>query len=62
VAVRKCGLIKGTRVEKALERRRGDYKLMPEGKKALNEQRRTWSDFLRRAGSLLQDQSGMRPA
>ena len=38
-------LIKGTWIEKAGQRRRRFYKLMPEGKKALNEQRQTWSDF-----------------
>ena len=41
----KRGLIKGTWVEKAGERRRRFYKLMPAGKKVLNEQRQTWSDF-----------------
>jgi len=41
----KRGLIKGTWIEKAGQRRRRYYKLMPEGKKALNEQRQTWSDF-----------------
>src|SRR5262249_15395443 len=41
----KRGLIKGAWVEKAGQRRRRFYKLMPEGKKALNEQRRTWADF-----------------
>ncbi len=41
----KRGLIKGTWIEKAGQRRRRYYRLMPEGKKALNEQRPTWSDF-----------------
>ncbi len=41
----KRGLIKGTWVEKAGERRRRFYKLMPAGKKVLNEQRQTWADF-----------------
>jgi transcriptional regulator len=41
----KRGLIKGTWLEKAGQRRRRFYKLMPEGKKVLNEQRQTWSDF-----------------
>jgi PadR family transcriptional regulator PadR len=41
----KRGLIKGTWIEKAGQRRRRYYKLMPAGKKALNEQRQTWSDF-----------------
>jgi PadR family transcriptional regulator len=41
----KRGLIKGTWIEKAGQGRRRYYKLMPESKKALNEQRQTWSDF-----------------
>jgi PadR family transcriptional regulator, regulatory protein PadR len=41
----KRGLIKGTWIEKAGQRRRRFYKLMPEGKKALNEHRQTWLDF-----------------
>jgi transcriptional regulator len=41
----KRGLIKGTWVEKAGERRRRFYKLTAAGKKVLNEQRQTWSDF-----------------
>ena len=41
----KRGLIKGTWIEKAGQRRRRFYKLMPEGKKVLTEQRQTWSDF-----------------
>jgi PadR family transcriptional regulator, regulatory protein PadR len=41
----KRGLIKGTWIEKAGHRRRRFYKLMPEGKKVLNEQRQTWADF-----------------
>ena len=41
----KRGLIKGTWIEKPGRRRRRFYKLMPEGKRALNEQRQTWSDF-----------------
>ena len=41
----KRGLIKGTWIEKPGQRRRRFYKLMPEGKKVLNEQRQTWSDF-----------------
>jgi len=41
----KRGLIKGTWIEKPGQRRRRFYKLMPEGKRALNEQRQTWSDF-----------------
>ena len=41
----KRGLIQGRWVEKAGERRRRFYKLTPEGKKVLDEQRRTWADF-----------------
>jgi len=41
----KRGLIKGTWIEKAGQRRRRFYKLMPQGKKTLNEHRETWSDF-----------------
>jgi PadR family transcriptional regulator, regulatory protein PadR len=41
----KRGLIKGTWIEKTGQRRRRFYKLMPAGKKVLNEQRQTWSDF-----------------
>jgi PadR family transcriptional regulator, regulatory protein PadR len=38
----KRGLIKGAWIEKAWRRY---YKLMPEGKKVLDEQGQTWSDF-----------------
>src|SRR5262245_20222170 len=41
----KRGLIKGSWIEKTGQRRRRFYKLMPAGKKVLNEQRQTWSDF-----------------
>jgi PadR family transcriptional regulator len=41
----KRGLIKGAWIEKTGQRRRRFYKLMPEGRKVLNEQRQTWSDF-----------------
>lgn len=41
----KRGLIKGTWIEKPGQRRRRFYKLMPEGKRVLNEHRQTWSDF-----------------
>jgi transcriptional regulator len=41
----KRGLIKGTWIEKAGQRRRRFYKLTANGKKVLNEQRQTWSDF-----------------
>ena len=41
----KRGLIKGTWIEKPGQRRRRFYKLMPEGKRALTEHRRTWADF-----------------
>jgi transcriptional regulator len=41
----KRGLIKGTWIEKAGQRRRLFYNLRPEGKKVLDEQRQTWADF-----------------
>jgi PadR family transcriptional regulator len=41
----KRGLIKGTWIEKPGQRRRRFYKLMPAGKRVLNEHRQTWSDF-----------------
>ena len=41
----KRGLIKGTWVEKAGERRRRFYKLTAAGRKVLEEQRQTWADF-----------------
>lgn len=41
----KRGLIKGTWIEKAGERRRRFYKLTTAGKKVLAEQRQTWADF-----------------
>jgi transcriptional regulator len=41
----KRGLIKGTWIEKAGQRRRRFYKLTANGKKVLTEQRQTWSDF-----------------
>jgi PadR family transcriptional regulator, regulatory protein PadR len=40
------GLIHGRWVEKAGERRRRFYKLTAAGQRVLNEQRRTWKDFL----------------
>ena len=39
------GWIHGRWVEKAGQRRRRYYKLTAEGRKKLNEQRQTWSDF-----------------
>src|SRR5262245_54514950 len=41
----KRGLIKGTWVEKAGQRRRRFYKLLPAGQRVLHEQRQTWSEF-----------------
>ena len=40
------GLISGQWVEKAGERRRRFYKLTPQGKKTLAEQRQDWATFL----------------
>ena len=38
--------IKGTWVEKAGERRRRFYKVTPEGRRVLAEQRKTWATFV----------------
>ena len=40
------GWIKGRWVEKAGERRRCFYRLTPEGRRMLTEQRRTWEAFI----------------
>jgi PadR family transcriptional regulator PadR len=40
------GWIKGRWVEKAGERRRCFYKLTPEGRRVLSEQRNTWEAFI----------------
>jgi PadR family transcriptional regulator PadR len=40
------GWIKGRWVEKPGERRRCFYRLMPEGRRVLAEQRRTWQAFI----------------
>jgi len=40
------GWIKGTWVEKPEERRRRFYKVTPEGRRALAQQRRTWASFV----------------
>jgi transcriptional regulator len=40
------GWIKGTGVEKANERRRRFYKVTPEGRRALAQQRKTWASFV----------------
>src|SRR5687767_14924198 len=40
------GWIKGTWVEKAPERRRRFYKVTPEGRRVLAEQRKTWAAFV----------------
>src|SRR5690242_3794543 len=40
------GWIKGTWVEKADERRRRFYKLTPQGKRVLAQQRKTWAAFV----------------
>jgi PadR family transcriptional regulator, regulatory protein PadR len=40
------GWIRGRWVEKAGERRRCFYRLTPEGRRVLAEQRRTWQDFI----------------
>ena len=40
------GWIRGRWIEKAGERRRCFYRLTPEGRRVLVEQRRTWEDFI----------------
>jgi transcriptional regulator len=40
------GWIKGRWVERAGERRRCFYRLTPEGRRVLSEQRKTWSAFI----------------
>src|SRR5215218_10186742 len=40
------GWIKGTWIEKAGERRRRFYKVTPEGRRVLAEQKRTWAAFV----------------
>jgi transcriptional regulator len=40
------GWIKGRWIEKAGERRRCFYRLTPEGRRVLSEQRKTWSAFI----------------
>jgi transcriptional regulator len=40
------GWIKGSWVEKAEERRRRFYKLTPEGRRVLAQQRKTWAAFV----------------
>ncbi len=40
------GWIRGRWVEKAGERRRCFYRLTPDGRRVLVEQRRTWEDFI----------------
>jgi transcriptional regulator len=40
------GWNKGTWVEKANERRRRFYKVTPEGRRALAQQRKTWASFV----------------
>jgi PadR family transcriptional regulator, regulatory protein PadR len=43
----KRGWLEGRWVEKAGERRRRFYRLKPQGRKVLAEQRRVWSQFIR---------------
>ena len=45
-------LVEGKWVEKAGERRRRFYRLTPEGRRALAQQRRTWRDFVSALNSL----------
>lgn len=48
--------IKGQWVEKAGERRRRFYKLTPEGKKVLAQQRKTWAAFVEAVGRITGDE------
>ena len=41
------GLVRGTWVEKPNERRRRFYRLTPQGKRELAEQRRSWREFVK---------------
>ena len=41
------GLVRGTWVEKPNERRRRFYRLSPQGKRELAEQRRSWREFVK---------------
>ena len=52
------GWIKGRWVEKAGQRRRRFYRLTAAGRKVLNEQRQTWSDFF----AALDRVAGINPA
>lgn len=47
------GWIKGRWVEKAGERRRCFYRLTPEGRRVLTEQRKTWEAFIEAVRSVM---------
>jgi PadR family transcriptional regulator PadR len=49
------GWIKGRWVEKAGERRRCFYRLTPEGRRILVEQRKTWEDFIGAVNAVMGD-------
>jgi PadR family transcriptional regulator PadR len=46
------GLIEGRWVEKAAQRRRRYYRIMPAGKRLLRSHRREWMDFVRAVAQL----------
>ena len=52
------GWIRGTWVEKAEERRRRFYKVTPEGRRVLAEQRKTWAAFVEAVRPVLEKHRG----
>jgi PadR family transcriptional regulator len=52
------GWIKGTWVEKPDERRRRFYKVTPEGRKVLAQQRKTWASFVEAVRRITADDNG----
>ena len=50
------GWIKGAWVEKPGERRRRFYKLTPEGRRVLAQQRKTWAAFVEAVGRVIGDE------
>ena len=49
----KKGWVQGRWIEAAGERRRRFYRLTPAGKKALEAQRRVWTDFIKAVGRIV---------
>src|SRR5262245_32564411 len=50
------GWIKGAWVEKPDERRRRCYKVTPEGRRVLAQQRKTWATFVESVGRIIGDE------